>query len=386
MRVIYYSYSFFADCDFPLVKALQDKGIDVRYYMPLQKNFQHSSILELEKPITKLGLVKASAVKEMAIYRDCINLEKLFFIQGYKNRKFGILSWCLWIYTLAHMKMFKADVIHIDWPFKNRFEKFLFIFALGRKKIMTVHDPIMHSGVKKEAVEELARRRSFEWADRFILLNKIQADEFSQLYKINKNRIFYSRLGMYSSISHVQPLPSKIKGKYVLFFGQINPNKGVEYLIQAMPLVHQDCPDVKLVVAGRGSITIDKEKYQHFEYIEWRNYYIGISELVGLVRESLFVVCPYKDATQSGVVQTAFSLEKPVIATNVGNMPEVVKDGVTGFIVPSCDVQSLANAIIKLYRDPQMISLFTNNIKAYNEKDNCWDDIADDYIRLYKTK
>lgn len=383
MKVIYYSYPFFADCDFPLVKALQEKGMDVRYYMPLEKGFLNSSIIEFEKPVTKLGLLKASKVKEMSIYKDCLNLDKLYFIQGYKNHNSRILSWGLWIYTFIHMKRFEADVIHIDWPFRNRFERILFKFSLGKKKIMTVHDPIMHSGVKNEKEEDLARKRSFRWADKFILLNRIQADEFSKIYNIDTNRIFYSRLGMYSSICHVQPLKPKIMGRYILFFGQINPNKGLEYLIQAMPLVHQECPDVKLVVAGRGHLSLDVEKYQDIDYIEMRNYYIGISELVGLIRESLFVVCPYKDATQSGVVQTAFSLDKPVVATNVGNMPEVVRDGVTGLIVPPRDMESLSNAVIKLCREPHLISLFTSNIEKYNEKDNCWDDIADDYIRAY---
>ncbi len=384
MKVIYYSKPFFADCDFPLIKALQDKGIDVRYYMPLPRNFIHSTILEFNKPITQIGFVKASRMKEMEIYKDCIDLDRLYFIKGYPMKKLWIPSWLLWFYTLWHMKQQKADIIHIDWQIENYFERFLFKYSLGRKKIMTVHDPIMHSELKNAQEKERRRIWCFNWADNFILLDKNLSQDFSNKYSIDHGRISFSRLGRYNSISHVLPMPSAIKGDYILFFGQITPHKGIDILVKSMILVHKTNPDVKLVIAGRGEISFNVEEIETQNYIEFKNYYIGISELVGLVKDSLLVVCPYKDATQSGVVQTAFSLEKPVIATNVGNMSKVVKDGETGLIVPPCDVVSLKEAIIRLINNKKMLNSFVENIKKYNIEDDSWDNIADDYLKVYK--
>lgn len=55
----------FEYCDFPLIKELQDKGVDVRVYMPIHNKFKSASIIEFEKPLTIWGLIKASSLKEM---------------------------------------------------------------------------------------------------------------------------------------------------------------------------------------------------------------------------------------------------------------------------------------------------------------------------------
>lgn len=383
MKVVYYSYSFFADCDFPLIKALQSKGIDIHYYMPLPRNFQRSSILEFKKPVKKIGFVKASTMDDMEVYKDCLDLNRLYFIKGFPKSKYWIPSWILWIYTLFHIKRQKADIIHIDWQFSSHFEKFLFKFLRGAKKVMTVHDPLSHSGVANSELKEVRRIESFRWADVFILLNKIQSSEFSKKYGICKDKLFFSRLGSYTSISWVTPTPSTVMENYILFFGQITPHKGIEYLVESMIKVHELYPKLKLVIAGGGKIYFDVRKYQNANYIEWRNYYIGISELVGLVKDCKFVVCPYKDATQSGVIQTAFALEKPVIATNVGNMPLVVKNEETGLIISPCDSESLKEAILRLIGNQQLLDFFVDNIKKYNKEDNSWNKIAEDYINAY---
>ena len=67
------------------------------------------------------------------------------------------------------------------------------------------------------------------------------------------------------------------------------------------------------------------------------------------------MVCPYIDATQSGVVMSAFALNKPVVATKVGALPTMVKNGQYGTIVPPKDVATLASAINTLIENPQKI-------------------------------
>ena len=61
------------------------------------------------------------------------------------------------------------------------------------------------------------------------------------------------------------------------------------------------------------------------------------------------VILPYRDATQSGIVQIAMNFRKPVIATDVGGLGEVVRDGETGYIVERENPAALARAIIKFY-------------------------------------
>ena len=95
-------------------------------------------------------------------------------------------------------------------------------------------------------------------------------------------------------------------------------------------------------------------------------------------------MCPYKDATQSGVVQTAFALGVPIVATNVGALPEMVKNDVYGKIVPPCDSDSLAAAMIELITDADKLNRLKNNIKTQWHSSMSWSPIVDGYIELYK--
>lgn len=384
MRVIYFGHPFFADCDFPLVKTMQEKGIEIFYYMPLYRNLERCSILEFAKPVRGIGLIKASNLEEMQVYKDCVELDRLFFIKGYPRNKLWIPSWLLWIYVLWHMKRRNADIVHISWHFLSIFERFVFSFALGKKNVMTVHDPIMHSGQPNANYDEKMRIRSFSWADHFVLLNKIQAHSFMEKYSVTEKKITYSSLVKFDSITKIQPSDSTIIGKYIIFFGQIIPYKGLEYLLESMMSVHKCLPDLKLVVAGGGELYFDSSKYQDLDYIIWKHRYIGIRELAGLLKNSLFTVCPYKDATQSGVIQTSFSMGIPVISSNVGALSLEVKDNINGKLVPPCDVDALADAIISLSNNNCLLDEMKMNIKTAYKKDDRNQKIAEEYINMYR--
>ncbi|MBR6292506.1 MAG: glycosyltransferase family 4 protein [Bacteroidales bacterium] len=383
MRVIYFSYPFFADCDFPLIKELQGKGVDVRCYIPIDYGFQKSSILEFNTPFKKWGIYRASKIKEMQLYKDCIDLNRLFFIAG-KNSFKNPTYWLLWICVVFHMLFQRAEVIHITWQLSGM-ERILMYIPFFKKKIMTVHDPIQHSNIPEREKKEKLRRRCFKWADSFILLNQQQVKEFSKTYGIPEKSIYVSKLGAYDSITHMN-LPNynlKSKNRYIIFFGQITPHKGVEYLLSAMIRFHSEFPDVNLIIAGGGRLYFDAEPYSNLDYIQIENRYVGIRELVPLVRNALFSVCPYIDATQSGVVQTSLALNVPVVATNVGALAEMVKDGKYGKIVPPCDSGALFDAMVEMLKTPDVIEQMKDNIKNQWSLLASWSPIADIYKACY---
>lgn len=384
MKVIYYSKSFFSDCDFPLVRELQEKGIDVRYYIPIAKGFKNASIIEFRKPWMKWGIYKASKMEDMQIYKDCVDLNRLYFISGYSTNPLNPMAWLLWFFVLLHFYIQRPQVLHITWQL-GPFEDILLRIPFHGKKVMTVHDPIQHSGTKDDEINEKRRIKCFHWANYFILLNKQQVPLFCEKYCINKNKVMTSCLGAYNSISKIEDntINVSVKQPYIVFFGQIAPNKGLEYLLEAMLIVHKKHPEVNLLVAGRGEMYFDIKPYKSLDYIFFENRYIGISELISFVRNSLFSVCPYKDATQSGVLQTSLALETPVVVSNVGNMPDIVKNGKYGLTVQACDAESLSNAICTLLDNTSMIDEMKKKIKNNLLPTMGWSNIADDYIKVY---
>lgn len=141
----------------------------------------------------------------------------------------------------------------------------------------------------------------------------------------------------------------------LLFFGFVRPYKGVEYLLQALPLV-LDKIKVQLLVVGE--FWSSPEYYQRYarEFgVEsatiFVNRYVPNEDLARYFNLADVVVLPYVSATQSAVVQLAFGFGTPVITTRVGGLQEVVKDGQTGLVVPPQDAEALAAAIIRFYSE-----------------------------------
>ena len=141
----------------------------------------------------------------------------------------------------------------------------------------------------------------------------------------------------------------------ILFFGRIWGYKGLEYLIRAEPLITARMPGAKIVIAGQGE-SFDRYRRliktpQNFLIL---NEYISGERQSELFRQSSLVVLPYVEASQSGVIPVAYTFAKPVVATTVGALPEMVEDGRTGYLVPPCDPEALADAVVRLLADKQL--------------------------------
>jgi glycosyltransferase involved in cell wall biosynthesis len=160
----------------------------------------------------------------------------------------------------------------------------------------------------------------------------------------------------------------------LLFFGFVRPYKGLEYLIQALPLVLQKLPVHVLIV---GEFWTAPEFYRRYarefgveQAITIVNRYVANEELKPYFDLASVVVLPYVSATQSAVVQLAFGFEKPVITTRVGGLHEVVHDGLNGLIVPPQDEVALADAIVRYFAE-EMHERFTQQIRA-SQSDDCF--------------
>jgi glycosyltransferase involved in cell wall biosynthesis len=145
------------------------------------------------------------------------------------------------------------------------------------------------------------------------------------------------------------------KDKYVLFVGRLALVKGVDSLIDAFRLFHEEYADVKLVIVGDGpsmpylkSISLDLDGVLFLGRIT-------SPKVKRLLYENCFVVVvPSIHDTLPTVVLEAMMNRKPVIATNVGGNPFMVRNGENGFLVPPKDSRRLSQSIKALYQNPDL--------------------------------
>ena len=249
------------------------------------------------------------------------------------------------------IKAFKADVVHLQqghlWfnlalPFLRRFPL-----------VITAHDAMPHPGDEgARNTPQMITEFGFRRADRLI----VHGHAIKRLL-VASNRIR-------SEIVHVIPhvvlgqdqigAETEERDGQILFFGRIWGYKGLEYLIRAEPLITAQVPSAKIVIAGQGE---DFQRYrrliQNPENFVVLNQYISAEQQTELFRQASLVVLPYVEASQSGVIPVAYTFTKPVVATTVGALPEMVEDGRTGYLVPPRDPEALAVAIVRLLREPQ---------------------------------
>ncbi|MEK8022635.1 MAG: glycosyltransferase [Candidatus Hydrogenedentota bacterium] len=147
--------------------------------------------------------------------------------------------------------------------------------------------------------------------------------------------------------------------RVVLFFGFIRAYKGLEFLLEAvLQLPLQD--DYHLLVVGewyegREAYGDQMARLSARGQLTIVDRYVANEEVPLYFQAADLVVVPYVSASQSGVVQIAYGFGKPVVGTTVGGLPEAIRDGKTGFLVPPCDPPALAGAIRRYFEaeDPE---------------------------------
>ena len=168
--------------------------------------------------------------------------------------------------------------------------------------------------------------------------------------------------------------------KMILFFGLVREYKGLKYLIEAAPLIANGTEKAKIYIVGdfagkRAEYDALMNKSGVPEIFEVRDGYVPDAEIEPYFAAADVCVCPYVSATQSAIVQIAFGFGLPVIATDVGGLPEVVTDGSTGSIVPPQNASALAAKINAYFRDGKE-EIYRKNVEAEQDRFS-WHHTAD---------
>lgn len=169
----------------------------------------------------------------------------------------------------------------------------------------------------------------------------------------------------------IEKLGLEMNGQYLLFFGFIRDYKGLDLLLEAMADSRIYDSYTQLIIAGEFYNNAEKymelirEKKLHQKVIlrtdfipdEMVRYYFSAADMV---------VQPYKHATQSGVTQICYHFNRPMLVTNVGGLPEIVPDGIVGYVTDP-NPTAIADAVDDFYTHHKEY-LFVENIKIEKNK------------------
>jgi glycosyltransferase involved in cell wall biosynthesis len=169
-----------------------------------------------------------------------------------------------------------------------------------------------------------------------------------------------------------------------LFFGRIESYKGLGLLLDAAGILKSRGTPVNLVIAGTGTdLPNHRMRIAAMNGAQLIDRHIDASDVPALFRRCAAVVLPYTDATQSGVAAIAVANACPVIASNVGDLPEVVLDGRTGLLVPAGNASALADAMGRLISEPGLRDFLARGAHGFARDKLSWQAIAEKTAETY---
>lgn len=148
---------------------------------------------------------------------------------------------------------------------------------------------------------------------------------------------------------------SRVYAKRLLFVGRLDAVKGVPLLIDAVARLRADHPDLQLVVVGDGPARAELENAssdlgEAVRFLGYRSQ----DEVAAILRETDMLVLPSFAEGVPVVLMEAMAARLPVVTTQVGGIGELVEDGVSGFICPPGDIETLVARIDTLLRDADL--------------------------------
>jgi D-inositol-3-phosphate glycosyltransferase len=301
----------------------------------------------------------------------------------------------------------RPKIFHILW--NNKFEVFdrvllmLYYKVLRKKIVLTVHNV---NAKKRDLNDNLLNRLTlkiqYRLADHLFAHTKTMKCELIDEFGISSSAITVIPFGINNAVPDTnltsdearQRLGIAEKDRVILFFGNIAPYKGLEYLVDAFRQVVTTSGCYRLIIAGnlkncetywnyiQEMIMRDGNAGQILMKIE----HIPDDETEVYFKAAHLLVLPYRHIYQSGVLFLGYSFGLPVVATDVGALREEIIEGRTGFVCRPEDSVDLARAIENYF----LSDLFNNlqnrrqEIRKYALERHSWDVISESTGSVYR--
>ena len=262
----------------------------------------------------------------------------------------------------AHLIDVRADVVH-NHMYRAEIVGTKAVIALGEAGhrrpwvISTVHSSRVRSGEDQEELQRLTPSINHL----IVVSNAIDRKVDAEGRTAAPRTLIYNGIDLVR-YDHQEPCCT-LRDEYgmeptspiVGVVGRLELEKGHPTLLEAWPLVLEACPSAYLLIVGEGSRLDALHDIARAQGIERHVVFTGRRDDIPAVTAAFDVaVLPSYREAQGLTILEAMALSRPVVASNVGGIPEMIEDGLTGLLVPPQDPPALAAAIVRLLNDHQL--------------------------------
>jgi glycosyltransferase involved in cell wall biosynthesis len=242
-------------------------------------------------------------------------------------------------------------------------------------------------GVVGDMLMGFLTRVEYKCADKVIAVSRALAEDAIRFFRLPRERVVTIHNGIDLQNLADPQVKEEIKEHMILSVGRLVWRKGYKYLIDAMRQVLLEYPDAKLFIVGYGEQGISLQRHVKKLGISNSVHFLGKvsrEKLYSLYQAAEVYVQPSLYEPFGITILEAMSMRKPVIATHVGGIQEIIKNGIEGLLVEPRNSLQLANAIMRVFSDSALRRRLGSDARKRVERDFTWEAIAKKTLELYK--
>jgi polysaccharide biosynthesis protein VpsI len=330
-----------------------------------------------------------AAVEQTMLHQPLAKNWQIQFVASHKSAtKVGLL----FIFLTAFFRIFalrltgKPGFAHIHLASRGSFSRKALLAQwakfLGFRILLHLHGAQFDQFYERECspVKQLKVAKLFDLADLVVVLgDKWFRWVLHTFPAVKKLKIVYNPGPSITLPRQPSNTPT------LLFLGRLGERKGVHDLIEALPAVIKQVPDLKIILGGDG----DLERFRlqaesagilsHVEFAGW----IGSERKFQLLASSTAFVLPsYNEGFPVGIIE-AMACGIPIVATTVGGIPDAITDELEGLLVEAGDIEALSKALIKILTDETLAQQLSAQAKQKYQQNFSCDAIMPLWQQLY---
>jgi D-inositol-3-phosphate glycosyltransferase len=303
-----------------------------------------------------------------------------------------------WRDALRELKRRKVPVLHIQWCKVPVLDAWLMkqAQAQGIRVVYTVHNALPYSD-RRELVRR-AYRKLYRQADALVVLSRFVGqqllewvdDSVADKIHVIEHGLLEPDCPLPEREDARQALKLEADAEVVLFVGRISAYKGIADLIDAFEIARRDRPRLRLLIAGD-----PEDSFQPYQAQIER---LGLSPLTQVhprfvseeFKSTLYAAAdlamlPHREASQSGMGLEALAAGKPIVATQVGGLMDLVVEDVNGYGVPVSDPTAMAGALTRFFgQSRQAQAAMAAASRTLGQDRFAWSSIAQRHVALYR--